>query len=135
MFAHVTQGSNNLSESVVFYDALLTPLGISRANNTNPAEITDEIVCYLHPENDGSRLFVVTPFDDKRATSGNGSMIAFRAASREQIDESYHNGISCGGTDEGPPGDRPLYAEGYYGAYLRDPDGNKIHVVYRGDLA
>ena len=61
-------------------------------------------------------------------------MIAFRATNREQVDQCYQNGISNGGTDEGPPGNRPQYADGYYGAYLRDPDGNKLHIVYRGDL-
>jgi len=42
--------------------------------------------------------------------------------------------MQSGGTDEGAPGNRPEYSEGYYGAYLRDPDGNKVHIVYRGDL-
>lgn len=47
----------------------------------------------------------------------------------------YDAGLAAGGADEGAPGERPHYAPGYYGAYLRGPDGNKVHLVYRGDLA
>ena len=46
----------------------------------------------------------------------------------------HEEGLAAGGSDEGSPGFRPQYAEGYFGAYLRDPDGNKVHVVYRGDM-
>ena len=73
------------------------------------------------------------PFDDKPASVGNGSMVAFNATNRSEVDRSYQAGMANGGTDEGPPGERPDYAKGYYGAYLRDPDGNKIHIVFRGD--
>lgn len=130
MFAHFTQGSNNLQRSVGFYDALLAPLGITRRE----AEINDEVVCYISAEENLPRFFVVAPFDNKAATVGNGSMIAFNAGSQEVVDKSYSDGINNGGTDEGPPGNRPQYTDGYYGAYLRDPDGNKVHIVYRGDL-
>ncbi len=130
MFAHFTQGSNNLQRSVGFYDALLAPIGITRQDTV----INDEVVCYISTEADLPRFFVVAPFDNKKATVGNGSMIAFNAKSQEQVDQSYSGGINNGGTDEGAPGNRPQYTDGYYGAYLRDPDGNKIHIVYRGDL-
>lgn len=43
-------------------------------------------------------------------------------------------GLAHGGADAGAPGPRPRYGNGYYGAYLRDPDGNKIHIVHRADL-
>ena len=43
-------------------------------------------------------------------------------------------GLQAGGTDEGPPGERINYGAGYFGAYLRDPDGNKVHIAQRGDL-
>lgn len=130
MFAHFTQGTNDMYKSVAFYDALLAPLDIKR----NEATIHPEVVCYQNTQNDLPRFFVVAPYDNKPATSGNGSMIAFNATSQEQVDSGYQNGIQSGGTDAGPPGDRPHYADGYYGAYLRDPDGNKVHLVYRGDL-
>ena len=61
-------------------------------------------------------------------------MLAFHAEDPATVRAAYSAGLEAGGTDEGAPGDRPWYGEGYYGAYLRDPDGNKLHVVYRGDL-
>jgi hypothetical protein len=39
--------------------------------------------------------------------------------------------MAAGGTDEGAPGPRPQFAADYYGAYVRDPDGNKLHFVTR----
>ena len=50
------------------------------------------------------------------------------------VKESYAAGLQNGGVDDGAPGERVHYRVGYYGAYIRDPDGNKIHIVYRGDL-
>lgn len=129
MFAHYTQGSNELPKAAAFYDAVLAPIGVKRRD-----EINNEFICYVSDDSSAAKFFLVAPINNKRATAGNGSMIAFHAANRAQVDESYQNGLSLGGTDEGAPGNRPQYADGYYGAYLRDPDGNKIHIVYRGDL-
>lgn len=131
MFAHFTQGSNNLAQSIRFYDALLAPLDITR----RPSEDNSEIVCYQHPDKSAPRFFVVTPFNNNPATVGNGTMIAFSATSTTQVDNCYRSGIDNGGTNEGLPGPRPEYDEQYYGAYLRDPDGNKVHIVYRGTTA
>jgi predicted lactoylglutathione lyase len=61
-------------------------------------------------------------------------MVAFLAAFEVAADEAYAAGIAAGGASEGLPGERPDYGKGYYGAYLRDPDGNKPHIVHRGDL-
>lgn len=69
-----------------------------------------------------------------QSTVANGGMVAFLAPSAESVDAAYHAGLAAGGSDEGPPGERVRYGAGYYGAYLRDPDGNKVHIVYRGDL-
>ena len=62
-------------------------------------------------------------------------MLAFAAPSPEAVNRAYAAGIAAGGTDDGAPGQRPQYGIGYYGAYLRDPDGNKVHIAFRGDLA
>jgi hypothetical protein len=40
---------------------------------------------------------------------------------------------AAGSLDEGPPGLRAHYAPNYYGGYVRDPDGNKLHFVHRGE--
>ena len=63
-----------------------------------------------------------------------GVMVAFEAPTPAAVDAAYDAGIAAGGTAEGPPGDRTHYGEGYYGAYLRDVDGNKVHFACRGDV-
>src|SRR5262245_3813149 len=75
----------------------------------------------------------VSPKTASLASHGNGWMVAFTAPSRAAVDTAYAAAIACGGTDEGPPGLRLKYAADYYGAYVRDPEGNKLHFVTRGD--
>jgi lactoylglutathione lyase len=56
-------------------------------------------------------------------------MVAFLAASRAIVDSAHAVALAHGGRTEGPPGLRPQYHEHYYGAYFRDPDGNKLCVA------
>lgn len=58
-------------------------------------------------------------------------MVAFLAPSIGAVDTAYAQAMRQGGNDEGAPGRRLRYGPDYYGAYLRDADGNKLHVVYR----
>jgi catechol 2,3-dioxygenase-like lactoylglutathione lyase family enzyme len=132
MFSHITVGSSNILRSSKFYDAVLTPLGLVRRLVTpdgGPAA-----ACWLVPGQLLPRFYVYMPFDRNAASVGNGGMIAFLAASHSAVDTGYTAGLSAGGTDEGPPGPRERYGDGYYGAYLRDPDGNKVHLACRGDI-
>lgn len=77
----------------------------------------------------GSKLFVGPTYDKKPATVGNGTHVAFLAKTRAQVDAFHATALAHGGTDEGPPGLRPHYHSNYYGAYVRDPDGNKLQAV------
>lgn len=81
-----------------------------------------------------AKVLCVLPFNGEPAKPGNGSMVAFAAPTVEAVAEAHAAGLAAGGTDEGAPGPRPRYGDGYHGAYLRDPDGNKVHIVYRGDV-
>lgn len=69
------------------------------------------------------------PHDQQAHQAGNGQMVAFLARSREQVDQVHAIALAHGGTCEGPPGLRPEYHAHYYGAYFRDPDGNKLCVA------
>jgi catechol 2,3-dioxygenase-like lactoylglutathione lyase family enzyme len=132
MFSHVTVGSSDLEKSAIFYDAILIPLGLKRRVVTpdgGPAA-----VCWVDSSSALPRFYVYQPFNGKPTTAGNGSMLAFLAPSPIAVDTGHAAGMAAGGTDGGLPGLRPNYGAGYYGAYLRDPDGNKIHLVHRGDL-
>lgn len=69
------------------------------------------------------------PYDGKSASVGNGVMIALKADRKEMVDELYAKAISIGAIDEGKPGSR---MEGFYAAYFRDLDGNKLNIHYMG---
>ena len=56
--------------------------------------------------------------------------VAFAAASREQVDAFHRVALEAGYRDNGPPGERPVYHDGYYGAYVLDPDGNNVEAVF-----
>ena len=132
MFSHVTVGANDLEQAQRFYEALLTPLGL-----TERPVVSDggpRALCWTRKRHSLPRFYVYEPFDRKPANAGNGTMVAFAAASPSEVDKAYAAGIAAGGADAGLPGPRQHYGQGYYGAYLRDPNGNKIHVAYRGDL-
>ena len=72
---------------------------------------------------------VETPVDGRPATAGNGVHIAFQARDRATVQAFHRSGLAHGGRDDGAPGPRPEYDANYYGAFLRDPDGNKIEAV------
>lgn len=132
MFSHVTVGTRDLAKAIAFYDALLLPIGLKqRAVTPDGGPLS---ACWIHPDRALPRFYVYLPYDGAPASVGNGSMIAFEAASELQVRIAHASGLLAGGTDEGAPGPRPHYGDGYYGAYLRDPDGNKVHIVHRGDL-
>jgi catechol 2,3-dioxygenase-like lactoylglutathione lyase family enzyme len=132
MFSHVTVGTADLHLACAFYDAILPKLGLRRRVVTpdgGPAS-----ACWVGPGPTLPRFYVYSPFNGQPASVGNGAMVAFLAPSHDAVDQAFQAGMAAGGSGDGPPGPRPHYGDGYYGAYLRDPDGNKVHVVYRGDV-
>lgn len=132
MFSHVTVGVSDINRASLFYDALLTPLGLKRRLVTPDGGPV--AVCWVEQGRQLPRFYAYLPFDGQPAGAGNGSMVAFLAPSNDAVAASFAAGLESGGTSEGEPGPRPQYGEGYFGAYLRDPDGNKIHIVHRSDV-
>lgn len=132
MFSHVTVGTRDLERAGRFYDALLAPLGLRQRPVTPDGGPL--ALCWVSGNASLPRFYVYSPRDGLPATVGNGSMVAFLAPTIEAVKASWASGIANGSTDEGAPGARPHYGEGYFGAYLRDLDGNKVHIVHRGDL-
>ncbi len=129
MFSHIAVGCTDLPRACLFYDAVLTPLGLLRRVVTpdgGPAS-----ACWVLPNQSLPRFYVYLPFDRQAASAGNGSMVAFLAPSSEAVTQAYEAGLAAGGADAGAPGARPHYGADYFGAYLRDADGNKIHLVHR----
>jgi len=132
MFSHVTVGTTDLERSAAFYDAVLPPLGLVRRTVTPDGG--PSAACWVEPGRPLPRFYVYMPFDGQAAGVGNGSMVAFIAPSPDAVIAAHAAGIRAGGRDEGAPGSRPHYGDGYFGGYLRDPEGNKVHIVHRGDL-
>lgn len=133
MFSHLTVGCSDLARASRFYDAVLLPLGLRQRPVTPDGGPPS--ACWISPHAALPRFYVYLPYDRQPASAGNGCMVAFLAPDPQAVDRAHAAGLAAGGSDEGPPGPRDHYGAGYYGAYLRDPDGNKVHIVHRGDLA
>jgi predicted lactoylglutathione lyase len=124
MLAYATLGTRDLQKAAAFYDAVLAPLGAKRQ-----MEEPDYFIAWGTTEH-GAGLGITYPFDKQPATVGNGAMVALGAASREQVDAVHARAIELGGRDEGAPGQR---WPGFYAAYFRDLDGNKLNCCYMGE--
>jgi len=117
---HVSVGTDDLERACAFYDSVMPPLGASR------------MMSFLFAVAYGKEFpefWIAKPLDQGNATAGNGTHVCFIAPSREAVDAFHAAGLEAGGVDEGAPGPRPDYGPGYYGAFLRDPDGHKVEAA------
>lgn len=115
---YLTLGTNDLQRAGHFYDALLGELGARRL-------MTDERMLGWGRSPGQTMFSVITPFDERPATVGNGVMIALDVETPANVERIYAKALSLGATDEGHPHDRGS-SMGFYGGYFRDPDGNKL---------
>lgn len=125
MFSYIMLGTNNLPAAIAFYDPLMELIGHPQAGRNEEGASWGTFNA-----NGTTGLCVGRPFNKEKATVGNGVMVALKASSPEQIQQLHTLALSLGGTDEGTPGYRPQYGEGFYSAYVRDLDGNKLAFVY-----
>ena len=116
MIGYVTVGSNDLDRSEAFYDKVLGELGAKRLFRN------ERMVGWTANQ---QMLMACTPYDKNEPKPGNGPMVALTAPSREAVEKTYNTALANGGADEGAPGFR---TDTFYGAYFRDPDGNKFFV-------
>ncbi|KKC25189.1 VOC family protein [Sphingomonas sp. SRS2] len=116
VFTHTVVGTNDLEKSRSFYDKVLGALGLKRLfdGDTRSAWGADQ-----------PALLVTYPINGQPATSANGGTIGFAAPSRKAVDSFHAHALANGGICEGPPGLRD-FVPNAYGAYIRDPDGNKF---------
>ncbi len=120
MIGYVTLGTRDLARAKRFYDALLGELDANRTMETERFAMWST----------GSiGLGVALPFDGKPATVGNGVMIALSVKDKAKVDMLHKKAIELGGSDEGAPGPR---GQGFYAAYFRDLDGNKLNCFCAG---
>ena len=118
--SHVSLGTNDYPKAKAFYDAVLA---------------TVQIRCVMDYELGAGygrkfpEFWIQQPYDGGKATSGNGVHVCFTAQTIEEVQAFHATALRMGGQDDGPPGFRPEYSEMYYGAFVRDLDGNKIEAM------
>ena len=117
MIGYVTVGTNDLARAARFYDALAAELGTSRMMEA------DTYIAW-GTAGGGAGVAATQPFDGKAATVGNGTMVALEAKDESQVARLHEIALQNGGSDEGAPG---LRGGGFFAAYFRDPDGNKLN--------
>lgn len=120
MLSYTTIGTNDYDRALRFYDSLFEVLGGERS--------------YVAPNGqfygfgEGTLFGVFKPADGKTATSGNGTMFAFKVSCPDDVSKIYAKAIEFGATSEGEPG--PRGDRGFFASYIRDPDGNKICIYH-----
>lgn len=124
MLLGVCLGTNDLPRAGAFYDQVLHTLGMVRT-----LEVEGEIGYGL--PGGPSCFWILKPFDQQPATRGNGTQVTFKAANNDAVEKFHRAALAFGGTEEGAPGYR--YRPDYFGAYSRDLDGNKLHIMHESD--
>jgi len=125
MFSHVFIGVSDFERALAFYQPLMAVLGITQ-RFCDPAR---PWAGWQLPGQARPLFLIGAPHDGQAHAAGNGQMTAFLAPDRASVDHAHALALAHGGSDAGAPGLRPDYHAHYYGAYFRDPDGNKLCVV------
>ena len=120
MLSGVCIGARDVVAAGRFYDPVLATIGmrcaLAESHERGYAGADGRIT-----------LFVVRPYDGRASTPGNGTQVMFHAPDAGAVRAFHATALARGGTDEGAPGPRDYHPR-YYGAYVRDPDGNKLNV-------
>jgi catechol 2,3-dioxygenase-like lactoylglutathione lyase family enzyme len=124
MLSHVHVGVADFPRAWRFYQSVLPLLGLA-VRFSDPDK---QWGGWQSPDRTRPLFLIGKPFDGQPADAGNGHMTAFLAPDRATVDRAYAAALASGGKPEGGPGLRPHYHANYYGAYFRDPDGNKLCV-------
>ena len=117
MIGYVTIGVSDMNKAKQFYTDLLGDLG-------GKVLLDMERIAFIGESMAKPMLAVCVPFNGEPNHPGNGNMVAISAGSKEAVDKFYHKAIELGATCDGEPGQR--IPDMFYGAYVRDPDGNKL---------
>ena len=117
MIGYVTIGVSDMDSAKSFYASLLEDMGAS-------VTVDMERIAFIGKSMGEPMLAVCIPYDEQPNHPGNGNMVAISAGTKENVDKLYHKAIELGATCDGEPGQR--IPDMFYGAYVRDPDGNKL---------
>ena len=120
MLGYVTIGTSDFEKARDFYDSLIAEIGGTRVFESPTGQ--------FYGFGEGTLLGVLKPHDGQPATGGNGTMLAFKVSSPDDVARIYGKAMKLGATDEGEPG--PRSDSGFYASYIRDSDGNKICIYH-----
>jgi catechol 2,3-dioxygenase-like lactoylglutathione lyase family enzyme len=120
MIDHVSVPVRDLAAATRFYEAVLAAIGFARLES-RPATVGFGKTY--------AEFWINLRDDLMPASADNGAHVCFRARSTEMIDAFHAAALAAGGADDGKPALRPQHGEGYYAAFIRDPDGNRIEAV------
>lgn len=123
MIGYVTLGVSDMNRAKDFYTQLLADQGAS-------VLVEMDRIAFIGKSMDQPMLAVCIPYNEEPCHSGNGNMLALTAASKETVDTMYRKAIELGATCDGEPGQR--IPDVFYGAYVRDADGNKLAFFFFG---
>ena len=120
MIDHVSIGVSDLARSAAFYDALLAPLGLTRL------VARDAMIGFgkRYPELWLNHRPGLPPI-----AAGTGGHICLRARTEDAVRAFHVAALASGGVDDGAPGPRQAAMTGYYAAFIRDPDGNRLEAA------
>ena len=127
MISHVFLGVVDFERAFAFYSAVLAELGLALKFKDTDRPWAG----WMQPGQPRPLFLIGAPFNGEHA-AGNGQMTALLAPSRAAVDAVHAAALAHGARCEGAPGLRPEYHAAYYGAYLRDLDGNKLCIVCHG---
>ena len=120
MIDHVSIGVRDLAQSTRFYESVLATLGYAKLE-ARPATVG---FGKKYPE-----FWLNVRPNLAAAAPDHGAHVCLRARSRAAVDAFHAAALAAGGTSDGPPGLRPQHGNGYYAAFIRDPDGNRTEAV------
>lgn len=122
MISYVTLGVSDLAAAQKFYCELFADQGAKLL-------MAGERISFIGKSMAEQPLLAIcNPYDGQPASAGNGNMVAFGQSSKEGVDAMYNKALALGATCDGAPGERIPNA--FYGAYVKDADGNKLCFNY-----
>ncbi|TBW52526.1 VOC family protein [Marinobacter halodurans] len=123
MIGYVTLGVSDMGRAKDFYTTLLADMGAKLL-------LDMERIAFIGRSMTEPMVAVCIPYDKEPNHPGNGNMVALQPGSKEAVDALYRKAIELGATCDGEPGQR--IPNQFYGAYIRDPDGNKVAFFHFG---
>ena len=117
MIGYTTIGVKDMEAAKKFYCDLFADMGAKVVMDAGR-------IAFIGAKRGEPMIAVCEPYDGEAPTPGNGVMLAIPAGEKSTVDSLYEKAMSLGASDEGAPGQR--IPDRFYGAYVRDPDGNKL---------